>query len=175
MASATYTKDPATHGVYVLEWAPYLAPGATIANSAWEVPDDLTLESDEVPAATTTTKAVISGGVSGSDYLVYNTITDNAGLVVRRSIVLRVIDAALISEPTDLEQQLSALRVALGQKAAKDVAEYQIANRMQRAYSFEDLLAWEKRLSQLVSAERRTQGGPGFFKNHFVRPTEPGP
>jgi hypothetical protein len=171
MATANYIKDPGSDGNYVLEWATYLAPGGTIATSTWEVPTDLNKLGDSHDDSNTA--ILVSGGVSGSFYVLYNTITSDAGFVMRRAIGLQVLDAALISEPSALEDQLSALRVALGQKAAKDVAEYQIANRMKRSYSFEDLLAWEKRLTELVNQERQRVGGSGFFKNHFVRRTEP--
>jgi len=152
-----------------------LAPGAKLSASSWELSADLTKVSDGFDADAGTTAIVVSGGILNTDYTLYNTFTADDGQSYRVAFLLRVVDAVYITEPSELEKQLSALRVALGEKAAKDTEEYQIANRMKRAYSFEDLLNWEKRLTELVNAERRQAGGSGFFKNHYVRPVEPGP
>jgi hypothetical protein len=176
MPAPTQTKDPATTGSYTLDWTPYLAPSVNIQTSVWEIPtgSDLTIVTES--KTTKTTNVRIGGGTSGNEYAIYNTVTDDNGMIAgRRGFVLRVLDALLIHEESDLEKQLSALRVALGAKAASDTQEYQIANRMKQRYSFEDLLAWEKRLSELVNQERRQAGGPGFFRNVYVRPVEPGP
>jgi hypothetical protein len=137
------------------------------------LPADLTKVSDDF--SDFTTWIILSGGTLNTDYTLYNNFTADDQQTYRIAFFLRVVDAALITPPSELEKQLSALRVALGQKAAKDTEEYQIANRMKRGYSFEDLLNWEKRLTELVNQERRAAGGPGFFKNHYVRPVEPGP
>jgi hypothetical protein len=173
--STVYQKDPLTTRSYTLDWANDLtyAPGITITASTWEVPADLTNEGDD--HSDTTTEIKLSGGLLNTYYTLYNLITTSDALTNRRAFVLQVLDAALISEPSKLEEQLAAVRVALGEKAAKDTWEYQIANRMKREHTFEDLLRWEQRLTELVNQERRAKGGSGFFKNHYVRPTEPGP
>jgi hypothetical protein len=169
-----YTKDPASKRSYTFDRAAYLAPGAKITASTWEVPTDLTSENPE--HTDTTTEITLSGGQVDHTYTIYNTFDTDDDQSYRAAFSLRVVDAADIHEPTELEKQLQAVRVALGQKVASDTEEYQIANRMKRRYSFEDLLNWEKRLTELVNAERRANGAAsGFFKNHAVRPVEPGP
>lgn len=183
---AVYIKDPNATLPFGIDWSTYLAAAPPIGAevgplkitaSSWEVPTDLV---ESAPSFTdTATQIMLAGGVLNTDYLIYNLITFDTATGTtprtdRGSLILKLRDAVVISPPSELEQQLSALRVALGTKAAKDTAEYQIANRMKRTYSFEDLLRWEARLTELVNAERRRAGGPGFFKNHFVRPTVPG-
>src|SRR5215831_2410076 len=122
-------KDPATTRSYTFDRSALLAPPPTrIIASTWEVPTDLTKVSDAFTDTTTT--IVLSGGQVSTDYLIYNNFTADDQQTYREVFPLRVVDAAFIPPPpSQLEQELSALRVALGQKAAKDTWEYQIANR----------------------------------------------
>lgn len=173
MPATDYTKDPASTVQYIFDRSDYLISPAKITASTWEVPADLTKVADEFDD--TTTRITLTDGKVNNSYAVYNLITTDDGFTLRLAFLLKVIDAALIQPPTDLEKQLDAVRVALGEKAANGTEEYQIANRMKRRYSFADLLEYEKRLTELVNAERRRNGGAGFFKNHYVRPVEPGP
>jgi hypothetical protein len=173
MAAANYSKDPTTTRSYTLDYAEHLAAGATIQTSTWTVPAGLTLVSSSNTA--TSTEVKISGGTSGTVYAIYNDVHTSDDLSERRAIILQVVDAAFIGEPSDLEKQLADLRVAISQAALTGTAEYQIGNRMKRRYSLDELLNYEKRLVEQVNAERRRNGGTGIFKNHLVRPVEPGP
>ncbi len=71
------------------------------------------------------------------------------------------------------EQDLAAVRVALSKAAAKNAAEYSIANRMKREHSLSELIELEKHLVQRVIAERASSGGTPFGRNIAVRFTEP--
>jgi hypothetical protein len=175
MSLGTFTQDPASKRNYTIPWSIYLEPGGKVASSIWEVPDGLTGTDEAIAQDKASTSITLTGGTKGNEYTVYNTATSENGYSERRAFIIRVVDAAEIREPTELEKQLSQVRVALGQKVTNDTQEYQIANRMKKRYSFEDLLAWEKRLTELVNAERKGTGGPGYFRNHLVRPVEPGP
>ncbi len=112
----------------------------------------------------------VSNEGSGEEYQV------DEGRVTVKANLLNTDTTATFDGRSQNEIQLAALRVALGQKAARDRQEYQFANRMKREHSFTDLVAWEKRLTQIVNSERRgenTKRGGSFFTNHHVRFTEP--
>lgn len=170
-----YVKDPASSVAYSFDRSAYLAPGAQLSASAWEVPATLQKVNDSFDPAAATTTITLSGGVRDTSYNIYNLITSDDGAIYRIAFSLRVMDAADIREPSALEDQLAALRVAISEAAINGTAEYQIANRMKRRYSLDELLNYEKQLVARVNVERRAASGTGFFKNHPVRPVEPGP
>jgi hypothetical protein len=169
-----YVKDPASTVQYVFNRAEWLAPGAKLTASSWEVPADLSKVADEFDD--TSTKITLTGGKVNTAYAVYNTITSDDGNVQRLAFLLRVVDAALIRPTSDLENQLAALRLAISEAAINGTAEYRIAYRLKRRYTLDELLNYEKDLVARVNAERRRNGAgnTGFFKNHTVRPVEPG-
>jgi hypothetical protein len=74
------TKDPADARTYSIDWSPWLAglPTAdTIASSVWSLPAGVTL----VAQANTTTKTSVrvSGGTTGTNYSISNTVTTTNG------------------------------------------------------------------------------------------------
>ena len=167
-----YIKDPVSTIDYIFDRTPFLAPGAKITASSWEVPADLANVADAF--TDTTTQIKLGGGQLNTTYAVYNLITSDDSNVQRLAFLLRVVDALLIRPPSELEKDLDALRVAISNAAISGTAEYQIANRSKRRYSLDELLNYEKQLVSRVNAERR-RNGAGVFKNHYVRPVEPGP
>jgi hypothetical protein len=172
---ADYVKDPASSVKYSFDRSSYLAPGAKITASAWEVPADL----NQIAAdfGDTTTEITLGGGTLNTSYNIYNTIETDDDQTNRLAFSLRVVDASAIRPPTDLENQLAALRVAISEAAINGTAEYRIGYRLKRRYTLDELLHYEKQLVDRVNAERRQTGksGTGFFTNHAVRPVEPGP
>jgi hypothetical protein len=167
-----YLKAPASTVQYIFDRTDYLATGAKITGSTWLVPADLSTSGDAFDD--TTTRITLAGGVLNTAYAIYNTFTSDDGNVQQLAFLLRVVDPLLIRPPTELEKQLADLRVAISTAAISGTAEYQIANRSKRRYSLDELLNLEKRLVERVNAERRAAGA-GTFKNHYVRPVEPGP
>jgi len=61
---------------YTVSWTNWLSGSEVIAESNWELPDDLTLEDEESTDSTAT--AYISGGQGGASYTVKNTITTDS-------------------------------------------------------------------------------------------------
>jgi hypothetical protein len=168
-----YIKAPATTAQYIFDRTDYLAPTTKITGSTWLVPADLTKVADGFND--TSTRITLSGGQVNTSYAVYNDIEIDDGTTLQLAFLLRVVDALLVpGPPTELEKQLTALRVAITEAGISGTAEYQIANRSKRRYSLDELLNLEKRLVERLNAERRAAGA-GTFKNHYVRPVEPGP
>jgi len=167
---ADYQQDPASIRVYTFNRAAYLTPGAKITASTWEVPAPLTKTADAF--TDTTTQITLTGGTVGDVYNLYNTFVSDDGQSQRLAFSLQVVDAAQIRTPTVLEQQLAALRVAISEAAISGTAEYQIGNRAKKNYTLEELLNYEKRLTQQVNQERQNAGA-GIFKNHDVWMVEP--
>lgn len=167
---ADYQQDPASIRTYTFNRTAYLAPGAKINASTWEVPAPLTKTADAF--TDTTTQITLTGGTAGDAYNIYNTFVSDDGQSQRLAFSLLVVDAAQIREPTVLEKQLAALRVAISEAAISGTAEYQIGNRAKKNYTLEELLNYEKRLTQQVNQERQNAGA-GVFKNHEVWMVEP--
>lgn len=91
-------QGPLSHLDYGFNWASYLPVGATITTSAWAAdpaPAVAPLVFDAETHVSSVAMIWITGGVSGTDYLVTNTITFTVGSVVRtdsRSFILQVRD-----------------------------------------------------------------------------------
>jgi hypothetical protein len=173
MAVASYDKPPEAKRTYTIPWLVTIAPAVKITTSTWQVPGDLTKVGEDFDDTTTT--ITLEGGTANNQYIVYNDIETDDGQSDRGAIVIRVVDAALISPPSQFETLLAEALKVLQQKAAKDTEEYQIANRMMRHYGFADFLEYVKWLQQRVNQERRAASGAGIFTTHYVRPWEPGP
>ena len=89
MAIWVEAKDPAETVGYPIFWGPHLA-GDEIVASSWSVQDGgVTIDAQAY--TTDTTYVRISGGALGSKVVLTNTIQTLAGLVLRRSLALRVV------------------------------------------------------------------------------------
>jgi hypothetical protein len=154
-----------------IDWSDFLTGlgGVTISASEWTVPEGL------VAGAATNSDTVTSLKISATAfglYDVYNKITTSGDDKDRRARRVEIIDAALISEPSEHEARLAAVRVALDKAVAKNASEYQIANRMKREHSIADLIVLESRLIALINQARQTAAlrkGHPFLQNVFTR------
>jgi len=88
----TYTqvKDPSDTTSYGFDYTTlgWLASGDTLDTSSWSSDAGITLVSDTF--TDTQANVLISGGTSGVDYVVTNTITTDNGLTKQTSFTLRV-------------------------------------------------------------------------------------
>jgi hypothetical protein len=85
----TFTKDPAAHLDYALDWNTWLEDGEAITASTWETPDGIT---EATPAPTHgdgRTVIWLSGGTPGQLYRVTNRVTTTAGRTDERSLSIR--------------------------------------------------------------------------------------
>lgn len=89
---AAFTKDPADVLDYTFDWGTYawLVTGDTIATSTWSVPAGLTEVTNT--KTTTTTTIWLSGGTSGTQYTLRNTITTTGGRTAQRAFSIEVCD-----------------------------------------------------------------------------------
>jgi hypothetical protein len=83
----TFTKDPDAILDYTFDWSEWLGTD-TISTSAFTLTSGLTKDSDS--KTTTTTTIWLSGGTSGSTYLVTNRIVTAGGRTEDRSIMIEV-------------------------------------------------------------------------------------
>ncbi|MBA4182324.1 MAG: hypothetical protein C0506_17210 [Anaerolinea sp.] len=82
-----FNKDPEARKDYGFDWSAWLDTD-TITTSTWTLPDGITSYAE----SNTTTGATIwlSGGTSGTDYLVTNQITTTGGRIEQRSLKIQV-------------------------------------------------------------------------------------
>jgi hypothetical protein len=98
-----FTQAPTDRINYGFLYSRWLVDGDLIAASVWSAPSPLVVSSQSVNGAAivrcgithpanTATAAFFTGGVSGGNYVVSNTITTNQGLIYTRWLRLFVID-----------------------------------------------------------------------------------
>lgn len=96
---AIIDKDPNAKLTYTIDWVDWLPTGTTISTSTWSLDtnsgDATPLVNHATSNTTTTTSIVISGGVSGNVYKVYNTITNSGGSIERRYFRLKIKERTL--------------------------------------------------------------------------------
>lgn len=169
----SYTKDQEATRTYEIDWSDYLqglGGEVTISESAWTVPDGLTIEGQSIDGSSTLIK--LSGGTVNVNYTIYNKITTSEGDIDRRAFLVRVRDAATFNEPGDVAEALAAVRAMLKGKATKDQKEYSINNRQLVRYDMAELLALESRLTSLNNQDRMgaaLRNGAPFMKNVQTR------
>jgi hypothetical protein len=83
----TFTKDPDAILDYTFDWSEWLGTD-TISTSTFTLTSGITKDSDS--KTTTTTTIWLSGGTSGSTYLVTNRIVTVGGRTEDRSIMIEV-------------------------------------------------------------------------------------
>jgi hypothetical protein len=82
-------KDPSDVIDYVIDWSGVLGAD-TISTSTWSIPAGITQNSE---SETTTTATIwLSGGTSGTDYPIVNTIVTAGGRTWSRTFVVPVRD-----------------------------------------------------------------------------------
>ena len=84
----TFTQCPDSNLDYTVNWSRWLTEGDRVTESAWSVPDDLTVGAQS--HTDTMTVVWLTGGVAGSDYAVRNTVTTAGGRVHCQSLLIRV-------------------------------------------------------------------------------------
>jgi hypothetical protein len=82
-----FPKDPDAVLDYQWDWSDWLADGETITAAVIDVPDDLTLDSQE--DTDTTVTAWLSDGVTGAGYKLTCHITTSEGRTDDRSIYIK--------------------------------------------------------------------------------------
>ena len=82
-------KDPDSTLDYTIDWTHWL-DGDIITGSSWNVPVDLTVETNSFDNASTT--VWLSGGVIGNLYECVNTINTQGGRQEDRTLYLRIRD-----------------------------------------------------------------------------------
>jgi hypothetical protein len=82
-------KDPTEDKLYTMDWSAGLSPSTTISTSSWAIaPSGLTNASAAVVTGNLKTSIRVSGGVSGVDYILTNTVTtSDSQTLVNRGIV----------------------------------------------------------------------------------------
>lgn len=88
--SAVDPKDPDLDTEYIMNWANALPHGVTVTDSSWELSTGLTQESAAIMAGSQRTRIVVSGGVSGRNYLAKNRITRSDGMQDSATGMIRV-------------------------------------------------------------------------------------
>lgn len=78
-------KDPSAVISYEVDWSGQLATGELISTSVWTLSAGITKESDGITAGQLEVTIVLSGGTTGTTYLLTNHITTNQGLEFERS------------------------------------------------------------------------------------------
>lgn len=91
MSAPRYVKDPNAVLDYRWDWSSWLPAGDTIATATFVV-DDAALVIDDSLHDTTTATAWLSGGVSGSRYVVTCHITTTDGRADDRSLIISMKD-----------------------------------------------------------------------------------
>lgn len=89
---AVFAKDPDERKDYAVDWSTRL-PGDTITLSTWTAEPGITLDSPSLAGYVAT--AWLSGGTSGTSYLVTNRVTTSGGRVLEEAVLVRV--ASLVS------------------------------------------------------------------------------
>lgn len=89
MSFTIFEKSPTSTLDYTLDWSQYLQDGQTITASSWSADSGVTVENDIKTSNSTT--VFVSGGSTGDQYFVSNTITTNDDLVVTRSFILKIV------------------------------------------------------------------------------------
>lgn len=84
-----WPKDPDAVLPYTIDWSDWLGSD-TIASSTWTTPAGITEESTS--STTTVATILLSGGTSGTSYVLTNRITTAAGLTEDRSIQINMIE-----------------------------------------------------------------------------------
>jgi hypothetical protein len=95
-----------------------------------------------------------------------------AGVVTVKLGFVSVDTDTPVDGRSENEVALANIRLALGKAAAKNAAEYQIANRMKREHTIADLILLENRYVQLVNSERQAAAlrrGAPFLTNVYTR------
>lgn len=85
----TFLKDPLALLDYTIDWREWLVDD-TILTSTWTVPSGIA--SAGAIYSPTTTTIWLTGGVSGSPYSIYNTITTVGGRTEKRTFKVNVLD-----------------------------------------------------------------------------------
>lgn len=85
----TYKSADATLS-YGIDWSAEINTDETILTSVWESSDELTITRQDIGG--NITSCVISGGLCGKQYKVYNTITTSDEYVDERYFSLKVQD-----------------------------------------------------------------------------------
>lgn len=98
-------KDPDEVLDYQVDWSARLGTGDTIATSTWDIPTGITAASDSND--TTTATIWLSGGSSGSVYVLTNTITTTIGRTFEQQVRLAVNGASqFLVSLADVKQAL---------------------------------------------------------------------
>lgn len=185
MSNGSMTTDPVDPGdvrTFKMEYAAMLSAlgsNIVITDSAWEVPDDITvIDEDTADNETSTTiKLDFANATKGRNYTLYNSIEITGGDKRRRAMILPVRDAATFSPASTVKETLDAIRAAIAGVATRAQRTRTIGNTTIEFMSMQDLIIAETRWQQLYNAERRAErlrNGEPFFKNvqtRFVPPT----
>lgn len=167
--------DPGDVRTFSLDYAELLANlgDATIAESEWEIPDELEQVGD--PAHTNTTTSIkldFAGAAIGTNYTCYNRIETNGGDKRRRAMIIPVRDAVTFSPASNVKQTLDAIRAAIANRATASQQERTIGNTTIRFMTIPDLIVAETKFQQLYNQERRSErlrNGEPFFKTVHTR------
>jgi len=92
MATTIFNKDPLASLDYSFSWVDWLSSGDSVATSEWVVPAGLTQVATGLAANVAT--IYLSGGTTGTTYIVKNKITTASAtpVVDARSFKIRVTD-----------------------------------------------------------------------------------
>lgn len=87
MMIGAFVKDPNSTIDFAVDWAEWLSSADTVSSSSWEV-SGLTVSSSSV--TNNVTRAFLTGGIAGVDYLITNRVTTQGGRIEDRSILVQV-------------------------------------------------------------------------------------
>lgn len=87
MMIGAFVKDPNSTIDFAVDWSEWLSSSDTVSSSSWEV-SGLTVSSTSV--ANNVTRAFLTGGIAGVDYLITNRVTTQGGRIEDRSILVQV-------------------------------------------------------------------------------------
>lgn len=88
MMIGAFVKDPNSTIDFAVDWAEWLNTGDNVSVSSWEVPSGISLSSSSV--TNNVTRAFLTGGTAGIDYLITNRVTTQGGRIEDRSILVQV-------------------------------------------------------------------------------------
>lgn len=88
MIIGAFVKDPNSTIDFAVDWVEWLNTGDNVSSSSWEVPAGLTVSSSSV--TNNVTRAFLTGGIAGVDYLVTNRVTTQGARIEDRSILVQV-------------------------------------------------------------------------------------
>lgn len=84
-------KDPSEIKNYTMDWTKELNDGATIETSSWSIfPTSLTEVSNGIVTGNKKTSVKVSGGQSGTEYSLANTITTSDGETLKQTGIVLV-------------------------------------------------------------------------------------